>query len=78
MYSFVDERTRVCYRGGEVMDMTDYRKMYLVLCDAVSKALDELPDEPANAAGRDILQSALNQAEDIYIDTAEDTEKASL
>ena len=48
--------------------------MYHVLCDAASKALDELPDEPANAAGRDTLQNALNEAEDIYVETADDKE----
>ena len=52
--------------------MPDYKTMYHVLCAAASKALDELPDEPANAAGRDILQNALNEAEDVYIDTADD------
>ena len=48
--------------------------MYHILCAAASKALDELPDEPANAAGRDILQNALNEAEDIYVEMADDKE----
>lgn len=52
--------------------MPDYKTMYHILCAAASEALDELPDEPANAAGRDILQNALNEAEDIYINTADD------
>ncbi len=37
--------------------MPDYKTMYHVLCAAASKALDELPDEPANAAGRDIRKT---------------------
>ena len=52
--------------------MPDYKTMYHILCAAASEALDELPDEPANAAGRDILQNALNEAEDVYIDTSDD------
>ena len=52
--------------------MPDYKTMYHVLCAAASEALDELPDEPANAAGRVILQNALNEAEDIYIDTSDE------
>ena len=52
--------------------MPDYKKMYHILCAAASEALDELPDEPANAAGRKILQNALNEAEDIYIETSDE------
>ena len=54
--------------------MPDYKTMYHILCAAASEALDKLPDGLANAAGRDILQNALNKAEDIYIDTAEEEE----
>ena len=53
--------------------MPDYK--YHILCAAASAALDELPDEPAIAAGRDILQNALNEAEDIYIDTTDEEER---
>ena len=48
--------------------------MYHILCAAASEALDELPEEPANAAGREILQNALNEAEDIYVEMADDKE----
>ena len=41
--------------------------MYHILCAAASEALDE----PANAAGRDVLQKALYEAEELYL-TAED------
>ena len=51
--------------------MPDYKKIYHILCAAASEALDALPDEPANAAGRETLQNALNAAEDVYIDTAD-------
>ena len=78
LYSFIDERVRMCYGEGEVMDMPDYKTMYHILCAAASAALDELPDGPENAAGRDILQNALNEAEDIYIETADEEETASL
>ena len=54
--------------------MPDYKKMYHILCAAASEALDELPDEPANAAGRETLQTALNEAEDVYIETADEEE----
>ena len=51
--------------------MPDYKTMYHILCAAASKALDKLPDGPANTAGRDILQKALYEAEELYL-SAED------
>ena len=50
--------------------MTDYQKMYYILCRAVDKALDILPEEALEV--RRVLQLALDQAEEKYIDTAED------
>ena len=50
--------------------MPDYQKMYYILCDAVSKALDLMPTSP-NAAVQ-ILRLALDHAEDIYVETAPD------
>ena len=47
--------------------MLDYKKMYHILCAAASGALDELPETPDNATGRDILQNALYEAEELYI-----------
>ena len=52
--------------------MPDYKKMYHILCAAASEALDKLPETPDNAAGRDILQNALYEAEELYL-SAEDT-----
>ena len=50
--------------------MADYRKMYYILCRAVDKALDLLPAEGEEV--RQILQRALEEAEERYIDTAGD------
>ena len=47
--------------------MPDYKTMYHILCAAASKALDALPEAPDNAAGRDILQKALYEAEELYV-----------
>ena len=46
--------------------MADYQKMYYILCRAMDKALDMLPDGEA----RQILQRAMEEAEEKYIDTA--------
>ncbi len=51
--------------------MPDYKMMYHILCAAASEALDALPEESDTAAGRDILQKALYEAEELYL-TAED------
>ena len=50
--------------------MVDYQKMYYILCRAMDRALDVLPEEAAEA--RQILQQALDEAEEKYIETAED------
>ena len=50
--------------------MANYQKMYYILCRAVDEALDILPEDAAEV--RQVLQRALDQAEEIYIDTAED------
>ena len=50
--------------------MTDYKTMYYILCDAASRALDALPADPEAAAA--LLQKALDEAEEKYIDTSED------
>ena len=51
--------------------MVDYKKMYHVMCAAASKAVDLMPDIPANNMARMALLEALNEAEDIYIDNEE-------
>ena len=52
--------------------MADYAKMYYILCAAASEALDRLPETPENEAAAQILQEALEQAEEVYLDTAEE------
>ena len=47
--------------------MLDYAKMYAILWAAASEALDMLPETPENAQGRRVLQTALYQAEELYI-----------
>ena len=55
----------------------DYRKMYYILCHAVSEALDLLPETVDNACGRAILQKALLEAEEVYLSDGEDEERAA-
>ena len=45
-----------------------YDKMYYAVCDMTSRALDVLPDIPINRAARELLQSGLDEAEDMFID----------
>ena len=52
--------------------MTDYKKMYLTVCGAVAAAMDELQGKPELAGTFQKLKDALNQAEDIYIETSGD------
>ena len=53
--------------------MPDYQKAYHILCAAASMALDALPQTEENAAGREMLQKALYEAEEVYIETADDS-----
>ncbi len=52
--------------------MADYQKMYYLMCGAASKAIDAPPEE-----AKQLLQTALYEAEDIYIRTCKDDETAS-
>lgn len=49
--------------------MVEYQKMYYIICAAASKAIDAPPEE-----AKQILQTALYEAEDIYIRTCEEDE----
>lgn len=51
--------------------MADYKKMYYIMCAAASEAIDAPPE-----AAKMILQSALYEAENVYISTCEDEEGA--
>ena len=53
--------------------MPDYQKAYHILCAAASAALDALPQTEENTAGREMLQKALYEAEEVYIETADDS-----
>jgi len=54
--------------------MADYQKMYGILCRAMSEALDRLPQKAENLPARLCMEKALNEAEDLYIETAEEEE----
>ena len=49
--------------------MPDYKKMYYILCDAASRAIDAVPEE-----AKRLLQRALDEAEEIYLQAEETTE----
>lgn len=49
--------------------MTDYKKMYTVLCGAVDEVIDPLEQIPMARASVQVLREALLRAERIYIDT---------
>ncbi len=51
--------------------MPDYQKMYYTVCAAASQALDALPVISGNALSRKTLETALLEAEDIYIETSD-------
>lgn len=57
--------------------MPDYERMYHILCQASSGALDMLPDTEENAPGRYLLQFALLAAEELYIRSDEEEEDSS-
>lgn len=54
--------------------MADYQKMYALLCSEVSKVVDDMPEDGLFLALRQRLTDALEKAEEIYIDTADNAE----
>lgn len=56
--------------------MIDYKSMYFILCQACSNAVDMLHDYSHSIHNVEevcnLLISAMNKAEDIYIDTCAD------
>ena len=56
------------YKGDA--HMADYQKMYYILCQAVDLALEVLPEDGETA--RQVLQKAMDEAEDKFIETAGD------
>ena len=55
--------------------MSDYQKMYYAVCAGVSNVVDEMPETAAFQKYRQRLIDILQEAEDIYIETADDTEE---
>ena len=49
--------------------MPNYQKMYYILCDAASRAIDVSPEE-----AKLILQRALDDAEELYLRAGENSE----
>ena len=47
--------------------MGQYKKMYAILCGAISDALDVLPYLSENLEARFLLEKALQETEDLYI-----------
>lgn len=45
----------------------NYPKMYAILCGGISDALDRLPLVPATEEPRRILEQALEDAEEFYL-----------
>ena len=50
--------------------MPDYKKMYAVLCTAIDGEIDTLKEIPLALASANRLESALLEAEEIYIETS--------
>ena len=50
--------------------MADYQKMYAVLCTAIDREIDTLKEIPLALASANRLESALLEAEEIYIETS--------
>ena len=50
--------------------MADYAKMYAIVCGAVNDVIDELEHIPLALHAAFNLRSALEQAEELYIETS--------
>ena len=48
--------------------MSDYKKMYAILCSAMSDAIDSLENIPLARNAVEAMKEAMNTAEDIYLD----------
>lgn len=51
--------------------MADYKRMYCVICAAADSVIEPLREIPRTDGAVDVLLAALETAENIYIDTAE-------
>ena len=48
-----------------------YQKMYAILCSAISESLDSLPFTADNLKTKLLLEKALQEAEDLYVENNE-------
>ena len=48
-----------------------YKRMYAILCEETSKALDVLPFLPENIYARCLLEKALAEAEELFLTESE-------
>ena len=55
--------------------MTDWRKMYIVLCDAADRVIEPLEKLDGARPWTGLLHEALQEAEEIYVETTPDGEK---
>ena len=61
--------------------MANYRKMYAVLCAAIDEVIDPLERIPLAAPQARKLRAAMQEAEDVYINTTayfEETEDSQI
>ena len=58
-------------REGGDLDPRDWKRMYMLLLDGVTRALEELPVTKENHAAREALVNASRAAEDHYISAGE-------
>ena len=61
--------------------MANYRKMYAVLCAAIDEVIDPLEKIPLAAPQARKLRAAMQEAEDVYINTTayfEETEDSQI
>jgi hypothetical protein len=49
------------------MNEPNWKKMYAILCGSISDALDAMPETGDTRKARETLQSALDRAEELYI-----------
>lgn len=55
--------------------MTDYRAMYLALTRGILDAKEQMPAVPENNPAAERLNRAMQEAEEIYLNTAEETDE---
>ena len=53
--------------------MTNYEKMYAILCGAIDDVIEPLEKIPLATPSVKVLRDALLKAEEIYIETTDDT-----